>query len=130
VDSYKVNRYSEYILPVITLSVVILVEISLLALGKQIITSIESHRVTDNKAYRDPYFYFHHAQIDRIWWIWQNQDLANRQNAIAGTHTINDIPPSANTTLDDIIDIGQNAPGITIREAMSTTSGPFCYIYI
>ena len=80
--------------------------------------------------YRDPYFYFHHAQIDRVWWIWQNQDLANRQNAIAGTHTIGNIPPSENTTLNDIIDIGENAPGIYIKDAMSTTGGPFCYIYI
>lgn len=27
----------------------------------------------------DPYFHLHHAQIDRIYWIWQMQDWANRQ---------------------------------------------------
>ncbi|KAK5165792.1 uncharacterized protein LTR77_008715 [Saxophila tyrrhenica] len=78
----------------------------------------------------DPYFFLHHAQIDRTWWIWQNQDLENRQNAIAGTLTLNNNPPSRNTTLDDIIELGVNAPkGIKIGDAMSTLDGPFCYIY-
>ena len=26
----------------------------------------------------DPAFYFHHAQIDRVYWIWQMLDFANR----------------------------------------------------
>ncbi|KAM0720280.1 hypothetical protein Q7P37_004416 [Cladosporium fusiforme] len=77
----------------------------------------------------DPHFWMHHAQIDRTWWIWQNQDPKNRQNAIGGTNTMFDTPPSANTTLDDMIDLGVNAPGMKIRDAMSTLDGPFCYIY-
>ncbi|GAB7347301.1 hypothetical protein MBLNU459_g3384t1 [Dothideomycetes sp. NU459] len=78
----------------------------------------------------DPYFFLHHAQIDRTWWIWQNQDLKNRQNAIAGTITLNNNPASRNTTLSDVIELGVNAPGIAISTAMSTTAGPFCYIYV
>ncbi|KAK4556466.1 hypothetical protein LTR86_006610 [Recurvomyces mirabilis] len=78
----------------------------------------------------DPYFFLHHAQIDRVWWIWQNQDLKNRQDAIAGTITILNQPPSRNGTLQDILDLGVNAPGITIGSAMSTLAGEFCYIYI
>ena len=77
----------------------------------------------------DPYFFLHHAQIDRTWWIRQNQDLAARQNAIAGTNTLFNFPPSANTTLEDLIDIGVNAPAIRIRDAMSTLSDQFCYTY-
>lgn len=96
----------------------------------------------------DPWFYLHHAQIDRTWWIWQNQDLANRQNAIAGTITLNNSPPSRNTTLQDIVELGVNAEGIEIAELMNTmgkspllflplyqgliaisADGPFCYIY-
>ena len=77
----------------------------------------------------DPYFFLHHAQIDRTWWIWQNQDLQTRQNAIAGTNTLFNFPPSANTTLDDLIDIGVNAPAIKIKEAMSTLGEQFCYTY-
>ena len=33
----------------------------------------------------DPSFYFHHAQIDRMWAIWQAQDPKNRQYATGGT---------------------------------------------
>jgi tyrosinase len=32
----------------------------------------------------DPIFFLHRGQIDRTWWIWQNQDLATRRNVIAG----------------------------------------------
>ncbi|KAK6542127.1 hypothetical protein TWF694_007894 [Orbilia ellipsospora] len=78
----------------------------------------------------DPFFYLHHAQIDRTWWIWQNQDLKTRAKAIGGTITILNTPPSRNATLDDLIDLGVNAPAIKIRDAMSTLDGPFCYIYL
>ncbi|KAK6437493.1 hypothetical protein LTR95_006310 [Oleoguttula sp. CCFEE 5521] len=77
----------------------------------------------------DPWFYFHHGQIDRTWQIWQNLDLKNRQNAIAGTNTFGNVPPSPNTTLSDMLDLGVLAPNITIGAAMSTLAGPFCYIY-
>jgi len=33
----------------------------------------------------DPSFYFHHAQLDRMWAIWQAQDPRNRQYAVGGT---------------------------------------------
>lgn len=77
----------------------------------------------------DPAFYLHHGQIDRTWWIWQNQNLTARQNAISGTITLNNSPPSRNGTLDDLIDLGVNAAPIAIRNVMSTTAGPLCYIY-
>lgn len=78
----------------------------------------------------DPAFFLHHAQIDRTWWIWQNQDIANRQNAIAGTITLNNSPPSRNGTLEDYLSMGVNADDIQIKDAMSTLAGSFCYIYI
>jgi len=33
----------------------------------------------------DPGFWLHHAQIDLVWWIWQNQDLATRRDAMVGS---------------------------------------------
>ncbi|PVH67724.1 putative tyrosinase, partial [Cadophora sp. DSE1049] len=79
----------------------------------------------------DPVFYLHHGMIDRVWWIWQNLDLANRKNAISGTGTFLNFPPSANTTLDTMIDIGYaGGTSIAMRDLMSTTSGPFCYTYL
>lgn len=71
--------------------------------------------------------------VDRVWWIWQNQDLENRQNAISGTITPSNDPPSRNGTLEDILTMGsmleEAFPNITIADAMSTIKGPFCYIY-
>ncbi|KAH8808754.1 hypothetical protein F5884DRAFT_381033 [Xylogone sp. PMI_703] len=78
----------------------------------------------------DPAFFLHHAQIDRTWWIWQNQDLPARLNAISGTITLNNSPPSRNGTLNDYVDLGVNAPPVQIKTLLNTLSGPFCYIYI
>ncbi|OSS47097.1 hypothetical protein B5807_09972 [Epicoccum nigrum] len=81
----------------------------------------------------DPYFYFHHTQIDRIWWIWQNQDIKNRQYALADTLTFLNSPPSRNGTLNDTMSLGsvfeETFPNITQGDAMSTMNGPFCYVY-
>ncbi|KAF9638021.1 Tyrosinase [Lasiodiplodia theobromae] len=77
----------------------------------------------------DPAFYLHHAQIDRVWWIWQNLDPTRRTHTIAGTITIENTPPSRNGTLDDLIDLGVNAPAMRLGDALSTVEGPFCYVY-
>jgi tyrosinase len=83
----------------------------------------------------DPAFYLHHGMIDRVWWMWQNLDLANRQNAISGTGTFLNYPESANTTLDTVIDLGYavgsdpSVGAIAMKDLMSTTAGPFCYTY-
>jgi tyrosinase len=79
----------------------------------------------------DPAFWLHHGMIDRTWWIWQNMDRKNRLNAISGTATFLNSPASANTTLDTLVDIGLAGEGpIAMRDIMSTTSGPFCYVYL
>jgi len=78
----------------------------------------------------DPAFFLHHGQIDRTWWIWQNQDLANRQCAIGGTITVNNDPPSRNGTLDDWLDMDILNTSNVIRNVMSTMMGPLCYVYV
>jgi tyrosinase len=78
----------------------------------------------------DPYFFLHHAQIDRTWWIWQNQDLKTRQNAMTGATSLFNPPGSPNATLDDLLDLGVLAPKIPMRDAMSTLSDQFCYTYV
>ena len=79
----------------------------------------------------DPAFWHHHGMIDRVWWIWQNLDVARRGEAISGTGTFLNEPPSANTTLDALVDAGfANGEPIAMRNLMSTTSGQFCYVYV
>lgn len=74
---------------------------------------------------RDPTFWFHHAMIDRVWWIRQNQDLEGRERALAGTVTFLNMPPSRNGTLGDGMGLGN----VTNGEAMSTVGGGHCYVY-
>ncbi|KAG9193783.1 tyrosinase [Alternaria panax] len=81
----------------------------------------------------DPLFYLHHGMIDRTWWIWQQLDKKTRTSGkgIVGTGTFLNEPPSANTTLETVIDLGYAAqPAVTMADVMDTTEGPFCYIYI
>ena len=78
----------------------------------------------------DPTFFLHHAQVDRTWWMWQNQDPAHRTYAVAGTITFSNTPPSRNATLDDLIDLGVKGDAIKLRDTMSTLAGPFCYVYV
>lgn len=68
--------------------------------------------------------------IDRVYWIWQNQGLPERINAISGTITMSNNPPSRDATLDDLQDMGVNGGPIKLRDLTSTVDGPFCYIYV
>ncbi|CAI6334436.1 unnamed protein product [Periconia digitata] len=78
----------------------------------------------------DPAFYFHHAMIDRSYWTWQNLDVENRMFALGGTLTVGNNPPSRNTTLDDVLNLGfVGVPEVQIRDAVDTLAGPFCYVY-
>src|ERR1700710_880729 len=49
-------------------------------------------------------FFLHHAQIDRTWWIWQNQDPKNRKSAFAGgTSTLDPVNSPPGKLTDPII---------------------------
>jgi tyrosinase len=82
----------------------------------------------------DPAFYLHHAMVDRVWWIWQLLDSSERaggSTAIAGTRTFLNNPPSPDATIEDYIDAGYAAGApIKIKDALDTTKGPFCYVYL
>ncbi|KAH6889819.1 hypothetical protein B0T10DRAFT_513009 [Thelonectria olida] len=81
----------------------------------------------------EPAFYLHHAMIDRTWWIWQMLNPKERllgANALLGTNTFLDTPPSANTTFDDYVEYGWAGQKRQIKDLMSTLSGPFCYVYL
>ncbi|KAL2120474.1 hypothetical protein VTJ04DRAFT_4501 [Mycothermus thermophilus] len=80
----------------------------------------------------DPAFWVHHAQVDRVWWLWQLLDASgDRFNQVAGTITMLNNPPSRNGTLEDIIEMGA-ITDVTyqMKELVSTVDGPFCYIYL
>ncbi|KAI4859963.1 Di-copper centre-containing protein [Hypoxylon rubiginosum] len=83
----------------------------------------------------DPVFYLLHAQIDRLWAIWQGQDLAQRTFAIDGNRTFLGIPldyapnvPPSLATIEDPMDMGLGWRPKT-KEGMPMTEGGRCYIY-
>lgn len=79
----------------------------------------------------DPYFFFHHASIDRLYWTWQNLDPAERIDAIYGTTVMGDVT-APNASLEDLLDMGTAYEElITIEDASNTMGGaPFCYTYM
>lgn len=79
-------------------------------------------------------FWFHHSNIDRVWWQWQMLDPATRAagaSAVAGPYSLNDeYEPHRNGTIEDVITLDFAAPGSPkLGDLLSTTSGPFCYVY-
>ncbi|KAL8838198.1 MAG: hypothetical protein Q9170_002241 [Blastenia crenularia] len=107
----------------------------------------------------DPVFYLHHAQVDRVWTIWQGLKPEKRLNQVYGTKTAfnsefapsllfpcgiftfkfadnplanpeTSAPPSANITLDTQGNFGILAGKKKISELTSTIDGPFCYQYV
>jgi len=77
----------------------------------------------------DPLFFLHHANIDRIWNVWQYLDVSNRQTAIEGTSTLDNSPASANMTLSDSISFGFVSSPQTFGDLIDTFAGPYCYRY-
>jgi tyrosinase len=77
----------------------------------------------------DPVFFLHHAQVDRVWAIWQALDAETRQNAIYGTSTLNDSPPSPVKQLTDSIAFGFTGENEIFGDLMDTLGGKFCYRY-
>ncbi|KAG6363595.1 hypothetical protein INS49_008696 [Diaporthe citri] len=84
----------------------------------------------------DPAFWSHHANIDRVWWMWQMQDpdarAGNVSTAIRGPLTTTNLyEPHGNGTLLSEQDLGHVADWETVPlgELLSTTSGKFCYVY-
>ncbi|GAB1737296.1 hypothetical protein NU219Hw_g1222t1 [Hortaea werneckii] len=77
----------------------------------------------------DPIFFLHHGMIDKTWTIWQNLDITRRTDAISGTSTLGNSPPSAEMTLDDTLPFGFVREDQRFGDVMSTSKGPFCYRY-
>lgn len=98
----------------------------------------------------DPLFYFHHTSLDRIWWIWQMQDVENRLYALPNASMPMPMPngsmpmPMPNGSMpmlrrrapdpqDVIVDMEWLGPPIKLFEThdqLGGNDGKFCYIYV
>ena len=77
----------------------------------------------------DPVFFLHHAMIDHIWSVWQYMDLETRLDEISGTSTLQNSPPSADMTLEDVLFFGFVGKDEVFGDLMDTLGGKFCYRY-
>ncbi|KAK3984547.1 Grixazone synthase [Cladorrhinum sp. PSN332] len=78
----------------------------------------------------EPAFWLHHANVDRVWWVWQHLDFETRRGVWA-TRTWFNIPPTDNATVEDYLEIEPHAPPRKIRELMNSVGGsPLCYVYV
>ncbi|KAH7374341.1 hypothetical protein BKA66DRAFT_422764 [Pyrenochaeta sp. MPI-SDFR-AT-0127] len=78
----------------------------------------------------DPYFFLHHAMIDRVWYIWQSLEFGNRQQVIAGgTNFTGGGHPQRLDDVQDLEVLNVGGKAYPIKELVSTVAGPFCYIY-
>ncbi|CUA71592.1 hypothetical protein RSOLAG22IIIB_09681 [Rhizoctonia solani] len=83
----------------------------------------------------DPIFHLHHGNIDRLWWLWQEQSDENKyayhggsvQNISSLDRYPNGQPPwlSKSTRLPT----AGLWDSYTIGETLDTRSWPFCYVY-
>jgi tyrosinase len=69
----------------------------------------------------DPVWFLHHAQIDRIWWMWQHRE-AKRARRYGGTWM------NASASLNDWLKI-RGSPDIKISDVIDTQDGILCYSY-
>lgn len=97
----------------------------------------------------DPVFFVHHANLDRLWWQWQNGNLTARLTDIGGVN----VPPEANreaqqwlypsaavldydgdpsnvTTLSHVLSMVGLVPNATIAEVMDLHNDLNCATYI
>lgn len=78
---------------------------------------------SDLKTNTDPIFYLHHAQLDRLWWIWQ-QDKLERAHEYGGVDK-----RLHEASLEDELSFNKLWENLTIMDVMDADSELLCYIY-
>lgn len=79
---------------------------------------------------QDPIWYPLHTMLDRTYVSWQARHPDQAED-VFGTETAVNKPPSPNVTIDTIVpDLNYFDTNVyTVGELLSTTAGPFCYVY-
>jgi tyrosinase len=76
----------------------------------------------------DPYFHLHHAGIDRLYWVWQLQDLQSRLSQVGGTNG----QTRRAGSLTERMNLGLNAGDVELGSLLNTMgglNGELCYVY-
>ncbi|KAH9819102.1 hypothetical protein DFH28DRAFT_1219089 [Melampsora americana] len=78
-------------------------------------------------AANDVIFFLHHANVDAIWWQWQQADPKSRTYAFSGNRVQGQ--DTTDATLNDRLAFLGYSPDLTVRQAMDTSAYPYCYRY-
>ena len=75
----------------------------------------------------DPIFFLHHVQVDRLWYLWQQEKPEVRNTQFGGPKTRAKDTPEA--TLQNVLPYLGLAPDIMVSEVMTTQNSQLCYVY-
>lgn len=99
----------------------------------------------------DPVFFFHHANLDRLWWEWQKMDMPGRLQDMGGRNTPTaeflaspvrewESPgpsltaysgdPGDTTTLAHTLWMGGVVPNATVDDVMDIQGNFLCFDYV
>ncbi|CAJ2509338.1 Uu.00g143640.m01.CDS01 [Anthostomella pinea] len=76
----------------------------------------------------DPLFFLHHAQVDRLWWIWQQVDPETRNADFSGNK--NQAPDETPAALTDVMPYLGLGPNMTVSTVMTIENDVLCYTYV
>ncbi|GIZ48654.1 hypothetical protein CKM354_001170600 [Cercospora kikuchii] len=80
----------------------------------------------------DPVFFLHHAQIDRLWWLWQQKDPKKRNAEFGGNRMQEDFGAegsSPKAQLGDVMSVRELGGDVKVKDFMTTESPRLCYRY-
>ncbi|KAM0244321.1 hypothetical protein ACHAP5_006337 [Fusarium lateritium] len=78
----------------------------------------------------DPLFFLHYTQIDRLWWIWQQKNLKQRNTDYSGIRVLASGATQKKTaTLKDSMPMLGLGPDKLVSELMTTSSSLLNYRY-
>ncbi|KAI9047326.1 hypothetical protein LZ554_008773 [Drepanopeziza brunnea f. sp. 'monogermtubi'] len=77
----------------------------------------------------DPIFFIHHAQIDRLWWLWQQQHPSQRNVEFAGPkYEDGEMAATGADVTDRVLMLGLGKDH-SVRGLLTTKSDVLCYKY-
>ncbi|KAK4239313.1 monooxygenase [Achaetomium macrosporum] len=74
----------------------------------------------------DPILSLYHIQVDRLWWLWRQQDPSVRNTAIGGPRT--QAKDSREATPEDVIPFLGLVQDVKVSELMTTQSWRLCLL--
>ncbi|KAI0530158.1 hypothetical protein GGR58DRAFT_518702 [Xylaria digitata] len=73
----------------------------------------------------DPIFWLHHVQLDRLWWLWQQEAPQQRLNDYRQHESERQRP----TSLENVLEYNGLADGVRVGQVMDTENHMLCYRY-